>query len=277
MAEHDPHSSFIQTPKQLITVIVLSFVVPIVGIILLVQLVTSTPKADPNALTSESVSARLQPVARIEFGAPAAAPGARSGEAIVKSVCATCHQAGVANAPRIGDQKAWAQHIKEGLKSMVAAAIKGKGAMPPRGGDASLTDAEVERAVIYMANQSGGKFKEPPAPKEAAKPAAPQVQAQAPAAPVAAAPAATAPAKPSGVDGKAVYDKGCFACHAQSVAGSPRLGDKAAWGPRIQQGMDTLVQSVLKGKGAMPPKGGNPALTDAEIRAAVDFMVSQSK
>ena len=74
-----------------------------------------------------------------------------------------------------------------------------------------------------------------------------------------------------------MYDKTCFACHAQSVAGSPRLGDKAAWTPRIQQGMDPLVQSVLKGKGAMPPKAGNPTLSDAEIRAAIEFMVSQSK
>jgi len=62
-----------------------------------------------------------------------------------------------------------------------------------------------------------------------------------------------------------------------SVAGSPKLGDKAAWGPRIKTGMDSLAQSVVKGKGAMPPRGGNPALTDAEIRAAIDFMTSQSK
>ena len=67
------------------------------------------------------------------------------------------------------------------------------------------------------------------------------------------------------------------AAHVQAVAGAPKPGDKAAWGPRIQQGTDTLVQSVIKGKGAMPPKAGNPALTDAEIRAAVDFLVSQSK
>ena len=61
------------------------------------------------------------------------------------------------------------------------------------------------------------------------------------------------------------------------VAGAPKFGDKAAWAPRIKQGMDALVQSALKGKGAMPPKGGNPALSDAEIRAAIDFMVSQAK
>jgi cytochrome c5 len=185
----------------------------------------------------------------------------------VKTTCATCHQAGVANAPRIGDAKAWAPHIREGLKGMVATAIKGKGAMPPRGGDASLTDDEIARAVVYMANQSGGKFKDPAAPKQPAKPAAPQQQAQAP----------VADAKPAAADGKAIYDKICFACHAQSVAGSPPLGDKAAWAPRIKQGTDAMVQTVIKGKGAMPPKAGNPALTDAEIRAAVDFMVSQSK
>jgi len=74
-----------------------------------------------------------------------------------------------------------------------------------------------------------------------------------------------------------VYDKVCFACHQTSVANSPKLGDKAAWAPRIQTGIDSLMQSVIKGKGAMPPKAGNPALTDAEIRAAVEFMVSQAK
>ena len=277
MTEHDPHSSFIKTPQQLILTILLAFLVPIIGIVLLVQLVTSKPSADPNALAPESVAARIQPVGRLEFGQPSAAPGARTGESIVKTTCATCHQAGVANAPRIGDQKAWGRHIKEGLKTMVANAIKGKGAMPPKGGDASLTDEEITRAVVYMANQSGGKFKEPPAPKQPAKPAPAPPQAQAPVAEAKPEPKPAAPAKPAAGDGKAVYDKVCFACHTQSIAGSPPLADKAAWAPRIKQGMDAMVQSVIKGKGAMPPKAGNAALTDAEIRAAVEFMVSQSK
>jgi cytochrome c5 len=277
VTEHDPHSSFIKTPQQLIVTILLAFLVPIIGIVLLVQLVTSKPSTDPNALAPESVAARIQPVGRLEFGEPSAPPGARTGESIVKATCATCHQAGVANAPRIGDQKAWAPHIKEGLKAMVAAAIKGKGAMPPKGGDASLTDEEITRAVVYMANQSGGKFKEPPAPKQPAKPAPAQQQAQAPVAEVKPEPKPAAPAKPPAAQGEAIYDKVCFACHAQSIAGSPPLGDKVAWAPRLKQGTDALVQSVIKGKGAMPPKAGNPALSDAEIRAAVDFMVSQSK
>ena len=65
--------------------------------------------------------------------------------------------------------------------------------------------------------------------------------------------------------------------HTPGAAGAPKIGDKAAWAPRIKQGMDVLMQSVLKGKGAMPPKGGNAALTEAQVRAAIEFMVSQSK
>jgi cytochrome c5 len=271
---HDPHQSFIKTPQQLIVVILLSFLVPIIGIILVVQLVLSRPGADPQALAPEAVAARIQPVARLEFGAPPAAPGTRSGESIVQSVCAACHQAGVAKAPKIGDRNEWAPHIKQGLNAMVQSVIKGKGAMPPKAGDASLTDTEIARAVVFMANRAGANFKEPAAPKEKPAPA----QTAAAPAPAPAQTAAAAPAaKPAAADGKAVYDKTCFACHAQSVAGSPPLGDKAAWAPRIQTGIDAMAQSVIKGKGAMPPKAGNPSLSDAEIRAAVEFMVSQSK
>jgi cytochrome c5 len=265
---HDQHQSFIKTPQQLIATILLSFLVPIIGIILVVQLVLSRPGADPQALTPEAVAARIQPVGRLEFGAPAAAPGARSGEAIVQAVCAACHQAGVAKAPKIGDRNDWAPRIKTGLNAMVQTVIKGKGAMPPKAGDASLTEAEIARAVVHMANQAGAKFKEPAAPKQQAVTAHSPAQAQTAAAPA---------AKPGATDGKAVYDKVCFACHAQSVAGSPKLGDKAAWAPRIGTGTDAMVQSVIKGKGAMPPKAGNPALSEGEIRAAIEFMVSQSK
>src|SRR4030081_521037 len=118
-SEHDQHASFIKTPQQLIVVILASFLVRFLGIILLVQLVLSAPSADPNALQPEAVAARLQPVARVEIGAPAAAPGARSGEDLVKAVCSACHQAGVANAPKIGDQARWGQLAKEGLPSLL--------------------------------------------------------------------------------------------------------------------------------------------------------------
>jgi cytochrome c5 len=82
-------------------------------------------------------------------------------------------------------------------------------------------------------------------------------------------------------DGKGTYDKACMACHAAGVAGAPKIGDKAAWGPRIAQGNDTLYTHALKGfqgkKGFMPAKGGNAALADADVKAAVDYMVGQAK
>jgi cytochrome c5 len=79
------------------------------------------------------------------------------------------------------------------------------------------------------------------------------------------------------MDGKAVYDKTCMACHASGVANAPKLGDKAAWAPRIATGMDALLKSALNGKNAMSPKGGNVALTEPDLKAAIEFMVAQSK
>src|SRR5258708_715045 len=105
-------------------------------------------------MTPESVAARIQPVGRVEFGAAGGAAGARSGEEIVKSVCATCHQTGVANAPKIGDKVAWAPRIKEGFDELVKDAIKGKGAMPPKGGNPALSEAEIRAAIDFMVSQA---------------------------------------------------------------------------------------------------------------------------
>jgi len=77
-------------------------------------------------------------------------------------------------------------------------------------------------------------------------------------------------------DGKALYAANCFACHGTGAAGAPILGDAAAWAPRIKTGAQTLVTNATKGKGVMPPRGGNPKLTDADIKAIVGFMIAQS-
>lgn len=78
-------------------------------------------------------------------------------------------------------------------------------------------------------------------------------------------------------DGKAIYQQVCAACHATGAAGSPKTGDKEAWAPRIATGMDALYASAINGKGVMPPKGGRADISDADIKAAVDYMVSQSQ
>lgn len=78
-------------------------------------------------------------------------------------------------------------------------------------------------------------------------------------------------------DGKAVYSQTCAACHVSGVGGAPKLTDKAAWAPRLKTGQGALIAAVLKGKGAMPPKGGNASLSDADVKAAVEYMVGQVK
>ena len=107
--------------------------------------------------------------------------------------------------------------------------------------------------------------------------AAPVAQAApAAAAPVAqAAPAAAAPA--ATIDGEKIYKGTCFACHDVGVANAPKLGDKAAWSARVATGKDALYHSALNGKNVMPAKGGNTSLSEAEIKAAVDFMVGKAQ
>ncbi len=99
------------------------------------------------------------------------------------------------------------------------------------------------------------------------------------AAPTTAVAAVVAPAaKASGADaGKKTYEAACTACHASGVAGAPKLGDKPAWAARVKTGKEALYASALKGKGAMPPKGGNTALADADVKAAVDYLLASLK
>jgi len=172
MSEHDAHSSFIKTPQQLVVVVLLSFIVPIIGIVMVVQLIVNRPHAEPTAMKPEAVAARIQPVGRIEFGAVSGSGAARapkSGEEVVKSACAVCHETGAAGAPKIGDKAAWAKLLKAGLGELAKSAIAGVRAMPPRGGNPELSDLEVARAIVYMGNLSGGKLKEPAEAAPAAK------------------------------------------------------------------------------------------------------------
>jgi cytochrome c5 len=172
---------------------------------------------------------------------------------------------------------------------MIASVIKGKGAMPAKGGNPALDDFEIARAVVYMTNAAGGKFAEPAEPKPAEAPsAAPAASApamapvMAPAAAkapamVAAAATSAAPAPATSDVGEKLYKQACAACHVAGVAGAPKFADKAAWAPRIATGMDALVASVVAGKGIMPAKGGAAGASDADLRAATQYMVDAAK
>jgi len=195
---HNEHQSLIKTPKQLITVGVLAFILPVVIILMLAYYVAGGTRTSEGsrALTAEATDARIAPVAGFELVDANAPREFMTGEAVYKQVCTACHATGTAGAPRTGDKAAWAPLIASGLDEMVKIAIQGKGAMPPKGGAANLSDYEVARAVVYLANQGGGTFDEPAAPAQEGEQAPAQGQAATPAAPAApaAAPAAAASA-----------------------------------------------------------------------------------
>lgn len=297
--EHiEEHSSPIKTPKQLIVTVILAFVVPIAIIILLVNMVASGAKvgAGSDTLSTEAVTKRIAPVAGFELVDANAPKVFKTGEQVFQAVCTACHTAGVAGAPKVGDNAAWAPFIKSGFDAMMNVALHGKGGMPAKGGNPTLSDFEVARAVVYMANKSGGSLPEPAAPAEegakkeadaapaapaaAAPAAAPAAVAPAAAAPAAAAPApAPAPQQAAAVNpaGEKLYKSVCFACHATGVANAPKFGDKAAWEPYIKTGMDAMVKVAMQGKPPMPPKGGAANASEDDIRAAVQYMVDAAK
>ncbi len=287
--DHDlPHEGPIKTPKQLIWAVALSFIVPILLIILLANYVTSQnkPAAGSDAMSDQAVAARLQKVGAVEIKDLSDPASMKTGAQVYAAQCTACHAAGVANAPKLGDAAAWGPRLKTGYEALLTSSLKGKGAMGAQGGG-DFSDFEIGRAVVYMANQAGGSLPEPkmPAPAAAAAtdaaPAAAQPRrprttpAAAPAAAATAVVAAAAPPAAAKSDAApALYTNICSACHIAGVANAPKLGDKAAWAPRLPAGVDGLTASVIKGKGAMPPKGGAAAASDAEIKAAVDYMVS---
>ena len=236
---------------------------PVLFVLTVGQLVGCSKKP---TVGEEETATLIQPVARVEMAGTAAAGGAsggsgalRTGEQVVQQVCGACHATGAAGAPKLGDKAAWAPRIAQGFDGLLKSATNGKNAMPAKGGVADMPEIELARAVVYIANQGGASFKEPAAP------AADKGGAKAEKTVAAAA------------DGKKTFDTVCAACHATGAAGAPKAGDKAAWSPRIAQGMDTLYKSAQNGKNVMPARGGNPALSDGDLKAAVDYMVSLAK
>ena len=277
MSQHD--NSPIKTPRQLIIVIALAFIVPVILISLLATYVvrsTTSGGAGSDAMGEKAIAERMRPVGMVAFADSSGPKSLQTGEAVYAGACSACHAAGIAGAPRTGDAAAWAPRIKQGFDLLVKHAVEGFKAMPPKGGNSSLDSIEVARAVVFIGNQSGAKFKEPAAPAgtAAATPAAAPSAASVAAVTTAGAKGTAVTAK---VDGAKVYASGCTVCHAAGVAGAPKFGDKAAWAPRIGQGIDALTASAIKGKGAMPPRGAVPNISDAEVRAAVEHMVAAAK
>lgn len=175
-----------------------------------------------------------------------AATGDRSGREVVETVCVACHATGANGAPKIGDKKAWSKRAEQGLTGLTQQALQGIRQMPAHGGNPGLTDLEIERAITYMVNNSGGQWSEP-------------INKSSP---------------PAARTGEQIVQLQCVKCHQTGVGGAPKIGDRAAWIPRIKQGLDTVVRSAINGHGGMPARGGMADLTDPEIRDAVIYMMN---
>lgn len=163
--EDQAHESFIKTPKHLVIAVALGFAVPVGLALLFAKLATSgrTYDKDSPAMSAEEIAKRIKPVADMSVGpaiggkepqapvqAATVAASKPDGKKVYESTCMACHAAGVANAPKFGDKKAWAPHLARGVENRYEAALKGKGAMPPKGGNLTLSEAEVKAAVDYM-------------------------------------------------------------------------------------------------------------------------------
>lgn len=232
--------------------------------------VGSKDAAEENSQATQTADENIKPVGDVVVAgassAGAASAGPRSGADVFNGTCMACHGTGAAGAPKVGDKAAWKPRFAQGMDTLLNHAINGfqgkTGMMPPKGTCADCSDEELRGAIAHMLTETGFKV-----PAGAAAPAA--------AAPAAVTTAAAAPADAG--KGKQVYDTTCMACHATGAAGAPKVGDKAAWAPRIAQGMDTLAQHAVAGIRAMPPRGTCAACSDDDLKAAVGYMVGESK
>lgn len=268
-----------------------------VGALATLVLAVGTASAQSTDMSSEAIAERIAPVGELclvgeECGgaAPAAAAGGgggggQSGEEIYASVCMACHDTGAAGAPKRGDAAAWGPRMEKGMATLYDHAINGFMAMPAKGGNPSLSDQDVKNAVNYLTEPVRGDDVAIDTGSDAGAAPAEDATAQAGDETAAAADAAAADAAPAedgtgaaatggDIDGAAIYAQVCTACHDTGAAGAPKRGDAAAWGPRLEKGVEALYASAINGIGVMPPKGGNPGLTDAEVKAAVDHLIA---
>jgi cytochrome c5 len=158
-ADNDPADLFKSTANLLVKVAIVAAVV--IGTIILLAVTVAPDGARNRDMSEQAVAARIQKVGTLVLG-DAAGSGPRSGEDLYKGRCAACHGAGLLGAPKLADKAAWGPRVASGYAALLSAALKGKNAMPAQGG-ADYSDAEVGRALVYMANLAGANFAEPEA------------------------------------------------------------------------------------------------------------------
>lgn len=166
----DDHGSLIKTPTQLIVMVFASFFIPLIVILLLLVYVENGKRTGGSPEEAAAAANQLiKPVAQLDFRDANAPRETKTGAAVYKAACASCHDNGAAGAPRYNNVADWSGRLGKGYDTLLTSVIKGKGAMPARGGanPADINDHELGLSVVYLTASSGGKFPEPKAPAAA--------------------------------------------------------------------------------------------------------------
>jgi cytochrome c5 len=243
------------TVKDFLLALLGGLAAPLLTIILIVGLVVGIQAKQTDVDTSDAsdkaVRARIASVGTSVAIDPNKPHVDMTGEQVYTEICSSCHGSGALGSPKFKDAAAWSKRIAQGYDTVLTNALKGIRKMPARGGEPDLTDMEVARAMVHMANAAGAKF-------EATTKKDPE---------------------PSAADlarGKAVYADNCASCHDTGVTGAQKLNNPA-WAGLIKQGKDYLYNAAINGSFGGPAKGGNDKLSDADTKAAVDYMVNEAK
>jgi len=254
----------------------------------------------PVARSPENTAVRVGSNPVVEASRPVRRhPGADT----YSSTCAACHATGFAGAPGVGDADAWAPRIEQGTDQLIRHAIDGfqgnTGFMPAKGGRVDLDDAQIADAVRFMLSDTATLSNLPEVgvadsaatavttSKKEALPLVAKAEVTATTSVVATAKPAITPRprvervllrpQQEPMSGAEVYEHGCYVCHGPGLTGAPRIDDKREWRRRQRNGREQLYQHAIKGftgdSGPMPPKGGYVYLSDAEIKAAVNYML----
>jgi cytochrome c5 len=229
---------------------------PGLAIFLIVMLVVgvqaSMGKPDPTPLADQEIRDRIKPIGLSLAVDPNAPHIDKTGEAVYAEVCSGCHETGALGSPKFKDKTEWGKRITKGYETLLSHALNGFNKMPAHGGEPDLSDLEVARGLVHMANAGGAKFE--PVLKKEIEPTAAEL-----------------------ARGKVVYGENCASCHDTGITGAEKLTDAAAWAPLLKEGKDYLYNAALKGSFGGPAKGGNDKLSDADTKVAVDYMVAQAR
>ena len=244
------------TPKDFLYATLGGLFAPGLAIFLIVMLFLGiqgrmgSPDATP--LADKEVRARIQSYGQSIAVDPNAPKVERTGEQVYNEVCSGCHASGALGSPKFKEKADWGKRIAQGYDTLLTHAMKGFNKMPSRGGDPDLTDLEVARGIVHMANAAGANFQ--PVLQKEKEPGAAEL-----------------------ARGKVVYTENCASCHDTGVTGAQKLNNTTAWAALMKEGREYLYTAALKGSFGGPAKGGNEKLSDSDTIAAVDYMIDQAK